>query len=52
VVLVSEDSTGKQPRCWSGLEGTCAPDQAGLSLFCFFKIGFLSVVLAVLELTL
>jgi hypothetical protein len=28
---VSRDSAGKAPRCWSGPEGTCAPDQAGLS---------------------
>ena len=28
---VSGDSVGKAPRCWSGPEGTCAPDQAELS---------------------
>ena len=28
---VSRDSAGKEPRCWSGPEGTCAPAQAGLS---------------------
>jgi hypothetical protein len=28
---ISEDSTVKAPWCWSGPEGTCAPDQAGLS---------------------
>jgi hypothetical protein len=28
---VSRNSTHKEPRCWSGPEGTCAPDQAGLS---------------------
>ena len=28
---VSRDSAGKAPWCWSGPEGTCAPDQAGLS---------------------
>ena len=27
---VSRDSEGKAPWCWSGQEGTCAPDQAGL----------------------
>jgi hypothetical protein len=30
-LLVSGDSGGKALRCWSGPEGTCAPDQAGLS---------------------
>ena len=28
---VSENSARKEPWCWSGPEGTCAPDQAGLS---------------------
>ena len=28
---VSRNSACKEPRCWSGPEGTCAPDQAGLS---------------------
>jgi hypothetical protein len=28
---VSGNSAHKEPRCWSGPEGTCAPDQAGLS---------------------
>ena len=28
---VSRNSTGKEPWCWSGPEGTCAPDQARLS---------------------
>jgi hypothetical protein len=28
---VSGNSTRKEPWCWSVLEGTCAPDQAGLS---------------------
>jgi hypothetical protein len=28
---VSGNSECKEPRCWSGPEGTCAPDQAGLS---------------------
>ena len=28
---VSGNSAGKAPWCWSGLEGTCAPAQAGLS---------------------
>ena len=28
---VSRDSVRKEHRCWSGLEGTCAPDQAGIS---------------------
>jgi hypothetical protein len=28
---VSADSAPKLPRCWWGLEGTCAPDQAEFS---------------------
>jgi hypothetical protein len=28
---VSSNSAHKELRCWSELEGTCAPDQAGLS---------------------
>jgi hypothetical protein len=28
---VSRDSPGQEPRCFSGPEATCAPDQAGLS---------------------
>jgi hypothetical protein len=28
---LSADSTPKVPWCWCGLEGTCAPDQAGFS---------------------
>ena len=28
---VSTDSMPKVPQCWRGLEGTCAPDQAGFS---------------------
>jgi hypothetical protein len=28
---VSRNSTHNEVRCWSELEGTCAPDQAGLS---------------------
>ena len=28
---VSRNSAHKEPRCWSELEGTCAPDQARLS---------------------
>jgi hypothetical protein len=28
---VSGNSERKEPRCWSGPEGTCAPDQARLS---------------------
>jgi hypothetical protein len=30
---VSRDSVGKEPQCWSGLEGTCASDQAGSSAY-------------------
>jgi hypothetical protein len=29
---VSRNSVRKEPQCWSVLEGTCAPDQAGLSV--------------------
>ena len=28
---MSRNSVHKEPRCWSGPEGTCAPDQARLS---------------------
>jgi hypothetical protein len=28
---VSGNSMRKESQCWSGLEGTCAPDHAGLS---------------------
>ena len=28
---VSRNSAHKEPHCWSEPEGTCAPDQAGLS---------------------
>jgi hypothetical protein len=28
---VSVNSEQKEHQCWSGREGTCAPDQAGLS---------------------
>ena len=30
---VSRNSACKEPRCWSGQEGTCAPVEAGLSPF-------------------
>jgi hypothetical protein len=29
---VSGNSMHKEPQCWSGPEGTCAPDQARLSV--------------------
>ena len=29
---MSRISERKEPRCWSGPEGTCDPDQAGLSV--------------------
>jgi hypothetical protein len=31
-VGVSRNSAHKEPLCWSGQEGTFAPDQAGLSV--------------------
>jgi hypothetical protein len=32
-LVVSRNSVCKEPRCWSGPEGTCAPDQARLTTF-------------------
>ena len=35
---VSTDSAPKVPQCWGGLEGSCAPDQAGFSAFLIISL--------------